>query len=153
MQNSTTALQGAGNEVVARTFIDAFRTELLAAGHELVADEPASVGGTGLGPSPYDLLSSALATCTSMTLKMYATRKELDVRSITVRVSHGKIHAKDCGDCETTAGRIDEFQRTIELDADLTETQTERMLQIADMCPVHRTLQGEIKVRTVLASP
>lgn len=136
--------------VTSTTLIGGFRTELIAAGHALVADEPLSVGGTNEGPSPYDLLAAALASCTSMTLKMYATRKELALRSITVNVRHGKIHAKDCSDCESTAGRIDEFQRELSFDGDLTDAQVKRLLEIADMCPVHRTLLGEIKIRTRL---
>lgn len=145
------ALGGNSDEVVARTLIDGFRTEVVAAGHPMLSDEPTSVGGTNLGPSPYDLLAAALATCTSMTLKMYAARKKLDLQSITVRVEHGKIHAKDCSDCESTAGRIDEFHRRVSFEGQLTDAQTERLLQIADMCPVHRTLEGEIRIRTQLA--
>lgn len=143
-------LDGADDEVVARTAIDSFRTELLAAGHAMLADEPISVGGTDLGPSPYDLLGAALASCTSMTLKMYASRKQLNLQTITVRVKHGKVHAKDCSDCESTSGKIDEFQRSISFEGSLTDEQTERLLQIADMCPVHRTLHAEVKVRTSL---
>jgi uncharacterized OsmC-like protein/pimeloyl-ACP methyl ester carboxylesterase len=137
-------------ETAARTHISGFRTELVAGGHGLVADEPASVGGTGAGPSPYDLLSAALAACTSMTLKMYASHKKLDLASATVRVRHGKIHAKDCEDCESTEGRIDHFERELLLEGKLSGAERQRMLEIADRCPVHRTLHGEVKVRTVL---
>ena len=139
-------------EVVARTLVDGFRTDILAAGYPLVADEPTSVGGTGAGPSPYDLLSAALATCTSMTLRMYAAHKKIDMASATVRVSHGKIHAKDCEDCESRDGRIDEFRRELLIHGNLSEEQRQRMLEIADRCPVHRTLHGEVKVRTELAN-
>jgi putative redox protein len=137
-------------ETAARTHISGFRTELVAGGHGLVADEPASVGGTGAGPSPYDLLSAALAACTSMTLKMYASHKKLDLASATVRVRHGKIHAKDCEDCESAEGRIDHFERELLLEGTLSAAERQRMLEIADRCPVHRTLHGEVKVRTVL---
>ncbi len=140
-------------ETAARTHIGGFRTEVIAGGHALVADEPASVGGTGEGPSPYDLLSAALAACTSMTLKMYASHKKLDLESATVRVRHGKIHAKDCEDCESAEGRIDQFERELSLQGPLTDEQRERMLEIADRCPVHRTLHSEVKVRTALADP
>ncbi len=140
----------AAGEVVARTYTDGFRTDVKAGRHTLVADEPRSVGGTNAGPSPYDLLSAALATCTSMTLHMYAAHKKLDLESATVRVKHGKIHAEDCEDCESDTGRIDEFQRSISLRGNLTDAQTQRVLEIADKCPVHRTLEGEIKVRTTL---
>jgi putative redox protein len=115
-----------------------------------VADEPAGVGGTNAGPSPYDLLSAALATCTTMTLKMYASFKKLPLESATVRVSHGKIHAEDCADCETKDGKIDEFWRVLELEGNLSDEQRQRMLEIADRCPVHRTLHSEVKVRTEL---
>jgi len=136
--------------VVARTFIDGFRTDVVAGSHSFLADEPLGVGGTDAGPSPYDLLSAALATCTTMTLKMYAGLKKIDLRSVTVAVRHGKVHAKDCADCESADGKIDEFQRTLTLDGELTEKQRQRMLEIADRCPVHKTLHGEIKVRTTL---
>jgi uncharacterized OsmC-like protein/alpha/beta superfamily hydrolase len=140
-------------ETAARTPVGSFRTQLLAGGHALVADEPASVGGTGAGPSPYDLLSAALAACTSMTLKMYASHKKLDLESATVRVRHGRIHAADCRDCETRDGRIDQFERELLLVGNLSDEQRHRMLEIADRCPVHRTLHSEVKVRTKLADP
>ncbi|MGB5450424.1 MAG: bifunctional alpha/beta hydrolase/OsmC family protein [Woeseiaceae bacterium] len=138
-------------EVAATTRADGFRTEARVGGHRIVADEPRSVGGTGLGPTPYDLLSAALATCTSMTLRMYANHKKLDFESATVRVAHDKIHASDCEDCESGAGKIDEFRRTISLEGDLSDAERARMLEIADRCPVHLTLHGETKVRTTLA--
>ncbi len=140
----------AAGEVVARTYTDGFKTDVRAGRHTLVADEPRSVGGTNAGPSPYDLLSASLATCTSMTLHMYAAHKKLDLESVTVRVKHGKIHAVDCEDCESDSGRIDEFQRSIALQGGLSETQRQRVLEIADRCPVHRTLEGEIKIRSKL---
>jgi putative redox protein len=154
---STAAVPGgldAGSyETAARTQIGGFRTEVVAGGHALIADEPSSVGGTGAGPSPYDLLSAALAACTSMTLKMYASHKNLDLESATVRVRHGKIHAKDCEDCESSDGRIDRFERELSLQGSLTDEQRQRLLGIADRCPVHRTLHSEVKVRTALADP
>ena len=140
-------------DTAARTPVGGFRTDLVAGGHALVADEPASVGGTGAGPSPYDLLSAALAACTSMTLKMYASHKKLQLESATVRVRHGRIHAADCRDCESREGRIDQFERELLLVGNLTDEQRHRMLEIADRCPVHRTLHGEVKVRTALADP
>ncbi len=143
-------LSAESGEVVARTWSDGFRTEIHAGEHRIVADEPASVGGTNLGPSPYDLLSAALASCTTMTLKMYASFKQLSLESATVRVSHGKVHAEDCADCETKDGKIDEFRRVLELEGDLTDAERQRMLEIADRCPVHRTLHSEVKVRTEL---
>jgi len=136
--------------VVARTEIGGFRTSLQAGPHHLVADEPESVGGTNLGPSPYGLLSAALASCTTMTLRMYATHKKLNLRAVTASVTHDRIHAKDCEDCEQGSGKVDEFRRVLTFDGDLTGEQRQRLLEIADKCPVHRTLHGDIKVRTEL---
>lgn len=144
-------LDGGPDESVARTLIDSFATELAVATHSLVADEPADRGGTGLGPSPYDLLSAALASCTSMTLKMYATRRSLPLESVTVRVRHDKLHIEDCADCESESSRVDEFRREISLEGDLDDAQRQRLLEIAEKCPVHRTLQSEIRIRTALA--
>ena len=136
--------------VTATTYASGFRTDVVAGGHAMVADEPASVGGGNEGPSPYDLLSAALATCTSMTLKMYARHKKLELRSVTVRVQHGREHARDCVGCERRHGMIDVFDRELTIDGDLTHQQRQRMLEIADRCPVHKTLHNEIRVRTVL---
>lgn len=144
-------LSATPDEVAARTSAGSFRTEIVSGPHRLVADEPASVGGTNLGPTPYDLLSAALASCTTMTLRMYAERKGLDLESTTVRVRHGKTHAKDCDDCETTAGKVDEFLRELAFEGELTEAERLRLVEIADKCPVHRTLHSEVKVRTRLA--
>ncbi len=136
-----------GADVVAVTG-QGYRTEILAGGHALVADEPPSVNGTDAGPTPYGLLSAALASCTSMTLRMYADRKQLPLERVTVRVSHSKIHAEDCADCETQQGKVDEFRRRVTLEGELTAAQRERLLEIADRCPVHRTLEApEVKVR------
>jgi putative redox protein len=144
-------LSVARGEVVARTGVDGFATEVRAGDHAFLADEPVSVGGTDKGPTPYDLLAAALATCTTMTLRMYAAHKKLDLESATVRVSHGRVHADDCADCEQRDGQIHEFNRELLLEGDLTEAQRVRMLEIADRCPVHKTLHSEIKVRTRLA--
>jgi putative redox protein len=137
--------------VVARTDAGGFRTDIQLGSHNITADEPASVGGTDLGPTPYGLLSAALAACTTMTLKMYAEHKKLDFKSATVSVTHAKIHAEDCADCESSSGKIDQFRRVLTLEGNLTDEQRQRMLEIADRCPVHRTLHGEIKVRSKLA--
>ena len=142
------AVAGGRDDVIARTRSGGFKTDLVVAGHTMLADEPASYGGTDLGPTPYDYLSAALASCTSMTLRMYADHKDLDFEAATVAVEHRKVHAKDCVDCATEAGKIDEFRRTITIDGDLTEEQKARMLEIADRCPVHKTLDAEVKIRT-----
>jgi uncharacterized OsmC-like protein/pimeloyl-ACP methyl ester carboxylesterase len=141
----------ARDEVVARTETG-FQTRIDAGGHALLADEPAAVGGSNLGPSPYGLLSAALAACTTMTLRMYADRKKLPLAAVTVRVRHNKIHAEDCADCETATGRLDQFERTVEFEGHLDADQRKRMLEIADRCPVHRTLHGEVRVTTRLGA-
>ena len=144
------APQADTGEVVARTPASGFRTEVRVGRHTLIADEPSSVGGSDLGPTPYDLLSAALATCTSMTLQMYARHKQLPLQSATVRVIHDRVHAEDCADCENAAGKIDEFRRAITLEGELSDGERSRMLEIADRCPVHRTLHGTIRVRSEL---
>ena len=150
-RSQSSALQADGDEVAARTRGDSFATEVRAGSHSFLADEPRSVGGTDLGPTPYDLLAAALATCTTMTLRMYANHKKLSFEAATVHVTHGRVHAKDCVDCEQSDGQIHEFRRTLQIEGDLDEAQRQRMLEIADRCPVHKTLHNEIKIRTSLA--
>jgi uncharacterized OsmC-like protein/fermentation-respiration switch protein FrsA (DUF1100 family) len=119
--------------------------------HVLGADEPKSVGGRDSGPSPYDFLLTALGSCTSMTIRMYADRKGWPLDFATVRLHHAKTHAQDCADCDSPTGRIDEITREIALEGALSDEQRRKLLEIADKCPVHRTLHGEIKVRTRLS--
>ncbi len=147
-----TAVSGGQDETVVRTGRDHYRTEISAAGHPMVADEPESHGGGNAGPTPFDYLSAGLGACTSMTLRMYADRKEWPLEGARVIVKHHKVHVDECADCETEKGKVDEFTREIELEGDLTEEQRERLLEIADRCPVHRTLHSEIKVRSRLRS-
>ena len=144
-------LHAKSGEVVARTVTNGFATQVAAGEHRLLADEPTAVGGTDLGPTPYDLLAASLATCTSMTLRMYAEHKKLDFSAATVRVSHGRVHADDCADCEQQDGMIHEFRRELLLEGNLSDAQRQRMVEIADRCPVHKTLHHEIRVRTELA--
>lgn len=118
--------------------------------HELVADEPASLGGGDKGPGPYDYLLAALGACTSITLRMYANRKQMPLTGISVRLSQKKVHAADCADCDSENGQITEIERSITLDGDLSPEQRMMLMDIADKCPVHRTLSNEIKVRTRL---
>ena len=139
------------DRVVVHTDSVGYKTEVRAGKHGYVADEPIGVGGTNLGMSPYDYLMAALGSCTSMTLRMYADRKKWPLEGITVRLKHDKIHAKDCEACETEQGMIDFIEREIEFEGDLSDEQRVRLMEIADRCPVHRTLHGEIHVATRLS--
>ena len=123
-----------------------FTQDITAGRHHLVADEPTSVGGDDLGVTPYDLLLAALGTCTSMTLRMYANRKGLNVDNIQVKLEHGRIHASDCESCEDQTKKVDQIRRWIRIEGDLTDAQRQRMLEIADMCPVHRTLHNQKQI-------
>ncbi|MFZ5608658.1 MAG: alpha/beta fold hydrolase [Pseudomonadota bacterium] len=127
-----------------------FTQSVRAGGHDLVADEPESLGGDGRGPGPYDFLLTALGACTAMTLRMYATHKGLALERVAVRLRHGKIHADDCEDCETKDGMLDEIEREIELVGDLDPAARQRLFEIANKCPVHKTLTSEVKIRTRL---
>jgi uncharacterized OsmC-like protein/pimeloyl-ACP methyl ester carboxylesterase len=138
-----------GKTVAVRTE-DGYRTEVRTSRHELVLDEPHQLGGTDLGPTPAEALLAALGACTSITLKMYAKRKSLPLEAVSVRLSQRRVDAKDCPDCGVEEGQINLIEREIELvGAELTATQRARMLEIADRCPVHRTLHGPTQVRTV----
>ena len=129
-----------------------FAQEIAAGRHPLTADEPISVGGTDTGPTPYDLLLAAIGSCTSMTLAMYARRKRWPLEAVTITLRHSKIHAADCEACETKDARIDQIERDIELTGVLSEDQRARLLEIANKCPVHRTLTSEIHIQTRLTT-
>jgi len=136
--------------VVVRGRAGGLRQDIEAGGHHLVSDEPLDLGGTDAGPTPYDLLVAALGSCTAITLQMYARHKGWPLEGVEVRLTHGKIHARDCADCETKEGRIDRIERGIVLQGALDDAQRARLLEIADRCPVHRTLTSEIKISTRL---
>ena len=138
-------------EVIVRGDATGFAQEIAAGRHRLAADEPVAVGGTNTGPTPYDLLLAALGSCTSMTVAMYARRKGWPLESVTVRLRHSRIHAEDCADCETKEVRLDQIDVVIELTGDLTEEQRRRLIEISEKCPVHRTLQSEVVIRTRIA--
>ena len=121
---------------------------MIAGTHRYLADEPVSVGGNGSGPSPYEYLLAGLGACTSMTIRLYADLKKLPLERVAVRLKHDKIHAADCENCETKEGKIDRIDREITLDGELTAEQRTKLMEIADKCPVHRTLHGEIDIRT-----
>jgi putative redox protein len=138
-----------GTVVVRETRRGQFQQEITVGRHRLIADEPADVGGMDSGPGPYDFLLAGLGACTSMTLRLYADRKQLPLRQTVVRLKQNKIYAADCAECETKEGMIDRIERVITLEGDLNAEQRARLMEIADKCPVHRTLKSEIDIRTV----
>jgi putative redox protein len=137
-------------EVVVHGSAAGFAQEIIIGPHRLMADEPLDAGGVDKGPSPYDLLLAALGSCTSMTIGMYARRKTWPLESVTVRLRHSRIHATDCAECETKEGMLDHIQLDIQLTGTLTEDQRAKLLEIANKCPVHRTLVSEINIRARL---
>jgi len=136
--------------VVVRGRAGELRQDVQSGRHQLVVDEPVADGGTDAGPTPYDLLLAALGACTAMTVRMYARRKGWPLDDIEVRLRHEKIHARDCAECETKEGRLDHVEREIALHGALDASQRARLLEIANRCPVHRTLISEIHVSTRL---
>lgn len=118
--------------------------------HQLIADEPSSHGGADLGPNPYEYLLTALGTCTSMTIRMYANHKKLPLKNIDVLLQHSRIHAEDCQECESEGGMVDRIDKVISLEGDLSKEQKDRLLEIADRCPVHKTLNNEILIKSEL---
>lgn len=138
--------------IVEETRRGKFQQEITAGAHRFIADEPVSVGGLGSGPTPYDLLLAALGACTSMTLRLYADRKNIALERVRVALKHDRVHAADCADCATKEGMIDHIDREIALEGNLDSDARTRLLEIADKCPVHRTLTSEIKIRSRLAT-
>jgi putative redox protein len=134
--------------VVGETRNGKFEQSVVIGPHRYLADEPTSVGGNGSGPSPYEYLLAGLGACTSMTIRLYADLKKLPLSRVAVRLKHDKIHATDCENCETKEGKIDRIEREITLEGDLSAEQRAKLLEIADKCPVHRTLHSEIDIRT-----
>jgi len=137
-----------GTIVVSETRDGLFQQEITVGPHRFLADEPVAVGGLDSGPGPYDLLLAGLGACTSMTLRLYANHKSLPLDRVTVRLSHARLHAVDCENCETKEGMIHRIERAITLQGHLDAAQRARLLEIADKCPVHRTLTSEIEIRT-----
>ena len=129
---------------------DSFTTQMKVGNHYLVGDEPSNFGGKDFGPSPYEFVSAGLSACTAMTLQMYAKRKKWDLQNVEVHTSYGKIHAEDCEACESPGSKIDTFEREIMLSGDLDPKQKNRLLEIADRCPVHRTLESAANIQTRL---
>jgi len=134
--------------VVVRGSAAGFAQAIVAGQHRMASDEPVSVGGTDTGPSPYDFLLAALGGCTSMTVGMYARRKGWPLKEVTVNLRHSKIHASDCAECETKEGMLDRIERNIHFAGSLTDEQRSKLLEIANKCPVHRTLKSGIVITT-----
>lgn len=134
--------------VVQETRKGKFNQSIIVGPHRLVADEPAAAGGEDAGPGPYDFLLAGLGACTSMTMRLYADRKSLPLDRITVALKHSKIYAKDCAECDTREGMLDQIERDITIDGALDAAQRKKLMEIADKCPVHRTLTSEIRIVT-----
>src|SRR5262249_62428944 len=132
--------KGRGRVVVREPRLSKFQQTITAGPHHLIADEPVAAGGQDTGPGPYDFLVAGLGACTSMTMRMYADRKQLPLDRVTVTLKHSKIHAKDCAECETREGMLDQIERDISIEGALDAEQRKRLMEIADKCPVHRTL-------------
>jgi uncharacterized OsmC-like protein/fermentation-respiration switch protein FrsA (DUF1100 family) len=139
------------NVVVRETRNGKFQQTISTGPHRLLADEPVSAGGEDTGPGPYDFLLASLGACTSMTMRLYADRKSLPLERVTVTLKHNKIHAEDCAECETKVGMLDQIDRVIAMDGALDAAQRAKLMEIADKCPVHRTLTSEIRIVTVAA--
>jgi len=133
--------------VVVHGDASSFRQEIVSGKHRLRSDEPVTAGGSDAGPNPYDYLLAALGVCTSMTVGLYARRKQLPLENITVSLWHSRIHAKDCEECETKEGILDRIDVEVELTGSLTVEQYAKLIEIAAICPVHRTLTSEINIR------
>jgi putative redox protein len=147
--HETDAASAEGTVIVTETGSGTFTQQITAGRHEFIADEPRPIGDDE-GPTPYDLLLAALGACTSMTVRMYADRKGWPLEQVRVTLQHKRIHAEDCAECETTKGWIHHIDRGIELTGDLDDTQRERLLQIAERCPVHQTLTSEVRIASAL---
>ncbi|QRP48890.1 OsmC family protein [Amycolatopsis sp. FDAARGOS 1241] len=139
-----------GTVVVSEAGTGRYTQHVTAGGYEFVVDEPVSMGGDGSGPTPYDFLLGALGSCTAITLRMYADRKNIPLANVNIRLKHDRIHARDCERCDTEVGMVSRITREIELEGDLDDEQRAKLLAIADKCPVHRTLENQIDVQTKL---
>jgi uncharacterized OsmC-like protein/pimeloyl-ACP methyl ester carboxylesterase len=138
-----------GTVLVRETHGGKFQQEILTGRHRLYADEPVKLGGLDSGPGPYDLLLAGLGACTAMTVRLYAEFKKIPLANVSVRLNHGKIHTQDCATCDTKVSMVDRIDRAITLEGALDAEQRQRLMEIADKCPVHRTLKSEIDIRTV----
>lgn len=151
VQPTAEANEAPRNVVVRETRNSKFQQTVTTGPHQTIADEPIAVGGQDSGPGPYDFVLAGLGACTSMTMRMYADRKSLPLDRVTVTLKHSKIHAKDCEECETREGMLDQIDRVIAIEGSLDADQRKRLMEIADKCPVHRTLTSEIRIVTKAA--
>jgi uncharacterized OsmC-like protein/alpha-beta hydrolase superfamily lysophospholipase len=142
------AQEGAGVVIVRETGQGRFQQEITAGAHRLLADEPVDAGGAGSGPNPYEFLLAALGACTAMTVRLYAERKALRLDRVAVRLRHAKVHAADCETCERKDAKVDRIERGIVLEGELDENERARLLEIADKCPIHRTLTAGVDIAT-----
>ena len=147
-QIESAPIPATGEVTVMETLEGRFTQDITAGAYHLRADEPATAGGNDSGFTPYDLLLASLGACTSMTLRMYAEQKKWPLERVTVQLRHNKIHAKDCAECETREGKIDRIEREIRLTGNLDAAQRARLMEIADKCPIHRTLHSEVLIKT-----
>src|SRR3954468_12417960 len=150
-QPAAAASEGPRNVVVRETRNSKFQQTVTTGPHQMLADEPVAAGGQDTGPGPYDFVLAGLGACTSMTMRMYADRKAPPVARITVTLQHKKIHAQDCAECETREGMLDQIDRVISIEGALDADQRKRLMEIADKCPVHRTLTSEVRIVTKAA--
>jgi uncharacterized OsmC-like protein len=127
-----------------------FAQRITIGAHQFAADESLAAGGTDTGPDPYQLLLAALGSCTSMTVALYARRKQWPLQRVRVQLTHSRIHVEDCAHCDTNAGRLDRIERALDFDGPLSTDQRRRLIEIADRCPVHRTLTSDIHIVTRL---
>jgi len=140
-----------GDVIVTGVAPDRLTQEVIAGPHGFLSDEPPSLGGTDEGPTPYDLLLAALGSCTAITLRLYAKRKGWPLMNVTVALTHDRVHLTDCEGCEEKPMKVERIRRVIALDGPLDAEQRARLMEIADKCPVHRTLEAEVRVESVLA--
>jgi len=147
------AQSGPGASVIATIGPEPYTTAVVMGGrHHVKADEPEALGGTDQGANPYELLLASLGSCKAITLRMYADRKGWPLDGVSVALSQSRVHAKDCEDCESLDGMVHVIECELTVYGDLTDEQRGRLVEIADKCPVHKTLSGEIKIRTALAA-
>lgn len=146
-QSENTGNGSKPEEIIVHGDGEGLHQEVFLGSHRLAADEPPESGGSGRGPDPYDLLLASLGACTSITLTMYAQREGLPLRGVTTRLQHSEIHADDCAKCETEEGKIDRIELNIELDGPLDDEQRSQLLEIAEKCPIHRSLTSETIIK------